>query len=289
MRAAGSGADRIDRCPSCGAAWFDAGEIRELAEGRFPAEVEVPFGGEALPKGREGVSARMARAWKKAASLACPRCSLPLFAADFQNTGVPVFRCRECGGILVQGDAVSDLARGFGIHRRNAALYEALGRSLAGETRRRLELRYGPDGQVRANVGAPGIPVVVPLADGGEAPGGPPVVTWGLLGMTVALHLLVMTGLAGADRFAARLALPAGAGLAHVPAFAPWLPLFSMAASVRSRRDACSSSSSGTTWRAGWGAAGSSPCILPAALPPGRRTSPWGMRGRPPPSGPPAR
>ncbi len=226
MRAAGSGADRIDRCPSCGAAWFDAGEIRELAEGRFPAEVEVPFGGEALPKGREGVSARMARAWKKAASLACPRCSLPLFAADFQNTGVPVFRCRECGGILVQGDAVSDLARGFGIHRRNAALYEALGRSLAGETRRRLELRYGPDGQVRANVGAPGIPVVVPLADGGEAPGGPPVVTWGLLGMTVALHLLVMTGLAGADRFAARLALPAGAGLAHVPAFAPWLAPF---------------------------------------------------------------
>ncbi len=226
MRPAESGADRIDRCPSCGAAWFDAGEIRELAEGRFPRAGEVPAGEEAFPHGKEGVSARMSRAWKKAALLSCPRCSRPLSVIDFRNTGVPVFRCRECGGLLVQGDAVLDLARGFGIHRRNAALYEALGTSMAGEMRRRLEREYGPDREIRAEVGAPGIPVVVPLADGGETPGAPPAVTWGLLGMTVALHLLVMTGLAGADGFAARLALPGGAGLSRVPAFDPWLAPF---------------------------------------------------------------
>jgi len=227
MRPADSGGNRIDRCPSCGAAWFDPGEIRELTEGRFPETGDFPAGKEAFPSGKEGGSARMVRAWKKAPALSCPRCSRPLSVIDFQNTGVPVFRCRECGGLLVPRDAVEELARGFGIHRRNAALYDALGASMASEMRRRLELRYGPDREIGREMGAPGIPVVVPLADAGEAPGAPPVVTWGLLGLTIALHLFGMIGLGGMDGLAARLALPSGAGFANVPAFGPWLaPLF---------------------------------------------------------------
>ncbi len=226
MRPAGSGGDRIDRCLSCGAAWFDPGEIRELTEGRFPGVAESPAGEQAFPSGKEGVSARLARAWKKAPSLSCPRCSRPLSVFDFQNTGVPVFRCGGCGGLLVPRDAVGDLASGFGIHRKNAALYGALGVSMAAEMRRRLELQYGPDREIRGDVGAPGLPVVVPLADAGEAPAAPPVVTWGLLGLMVAFHLFGMIGVGGIDGLSARLALPSGAGFGNVPAFAPWLAPF---------------------------------------------------------------
>jgi membrane associated rhomboid family serine protease len=170
----------------------------------------------------------MARAWKRAASLSCPRCAQPLSAIDFQNTGIPVFRCRQCGGLLLPRDAVGELARRFGIHRKNAALYEALGTTMAGEMRRVLERRYGPDAGrgLSTEVGAPGIPVVVPLADGGRTSGALPVVTWGLLGLTVVFHLFAMAGIGGMDALPGRLALPSGAGFGGVPPFAPWLAPF---------------------------------------------------------------
>jgi membrane associated rhomboid family serine protease len=147
---------------------------------------------------------------------------------DFQLTGIPVFRCGECGGFLAPRESVGALASRFGFNRRNAALYGALGESLAGEMRRRLERRYGADaaGELRGNVRAPGLPVVVPLADGAEVPDTLPVVTWGLAGLMVALHLFAMIGIGGMDGLAARLALAPGSGFADLPAFALWLAPF---------------------------------------------------------------
>jgi Zn-finger nucleic acid-binding protein len=176
MRALASGKRRIDRCHSCGGAWFDPGEILELTEGRFPEAGELPADDDVPPAGKEGVSARMAAAWKQAASLSCPRCSRPLSAIDLQNTGVPVFRCRECGGLLAPRAAVRELSRRFGFYRRNAALYDALGESLAVEMRRRLELQYGAGSsrEFPGDVRTPGLPVVVPLSDGAAAPAAPP-------------------------------------------------------------------------------------------------------------------
>ncbi len=228
MRSFPSGGKRIDRCVSCGAVWFDSGEIRELTEGRFPETAESPAGVDAPPPGREGASERMASAWKEAAALSCPRCSRRVSVIDFQLTGVPVFRCGECGGFLAPRASVGALARRFGFHRRNAALYGALGESLAGEMRRRLERRYGvdADGGLRGDVHAPGLPVVVPLADGAEAPGAPPVVTWGIAGLSAVLHLFATIGIGGMDGLAARLALPSGAGFADLPPFILWLAPF---------------------------------------------------------------
>ena len=40
MDAVASGEVEVDRCRTCGAAWFDPGEIRELTQGRLPAEEE---------------------------------------------------------------------------------------------------------------------------------------------------------------------------------------------------------------------------------------------------------
>ncbi len=223
-----SGDHRIDRCSSCGAAWFDPGEIRELTEGRFPEAGHHPAE-DASPPEKKDVSARMARAWKEAAALSCPRCSRRLSVIDFQNTGIPVFRCRECGGTFAPRAAVGEMARRFGFHRRNAALYGALGESLAEQTRRRLERQYGV-GAGKGNPGdarAPGLPVVVPLADAADAgPAALPVVTFGLLCLSLALHVFGQAGLGGMDGFASRLALPPGAGFGAVPAHALWLAPF---------------------------------------------------------------
>ncbi|MGZ8461155.1 MAG: zf-TFIIB domain-containing protein, partial [Candidatus Deferrimicrobiaceae bacterium] len=41
MGAVSSGEVEVDRCRTCGAAWFDPGEIRELAQGRLPAGEEA--------------------------------------------------------------------------------------------------------------------------------------------------------------------------------------------------------------------------------------------------------
>ena len=226
MRPAAPGGGRIDRCLSCSAAWFDPGEIRELIEGRYPEAGELPSEDGVRPPGKGPVRARIADAWKKAASLSCPRCSRALSAIDFQNTGVPVYRCRECGGWLAPRAAVGELARRFGFHRKNAALYDALGVSLAGELRRRLELQYGVGaGRELPDARAPGIPVVVPLADA-AAPGALPVVTWGLIGLSVLLHLLGRIGAFGMDGLSARLALPPGAGFGNTAPFVLWLSPF---------------------------------------------------------------
>ncbi|MEW6719926.1 MAG: rhomboid family intramembrane serine protease [Thermodesulfobacteriota bacterium] len=222
------GGGGIDRCLSCGAAWFDPGEIRELTEGRFPGEESPGAAEDALPHGSDPVSGRMARAWKEAGALSCPRCSRRLSPIDFQNTGIPVFRCRECGGLLVSRAAVGELARRFGFHRRNAALYNAMGETLAMATRHRFERQYGPDTErALRDARPPGLPVVVPLADAADSPASPPVVTWGLLGLMAALHIFGTIGVGGMAGLPDRLGLAPGTGFGNVPPFALWLaPLF---------------------------------------------------------------
>jgi membrane associated rhomboid family serine protease len=148
---------------------------------------------------------------------------------DFRNTGIPVFRCRECGGLLASRDAVDDLACTFGFHRKNAALYDALGTALAEELRQRLDRRYGPDagkGLAGGVVPCPGLPLVVPLADSGGTPASLPMVTRGLLGLIVAFHIFSGIGIGGMDGLASRLALPSGVGLGHAPGFVVWLAPF---------------------------------------------------------------
>jgi membrane associated rhomboid family serine protease/Zn-finger nucleic acid-binding protein len=226
MRTVASGGERIDRCISCGAVWFDSGEIRELTEGRFPETEPPPARENVLPRGKEGVSARMARAWKEAAGRTCPRCSRGLSVVDFQSTGFPVFRCRECGGMLVPRGSVAGLARRFGVTRRNAALYDALGASLAGAERRRLERQYGAVAGGGVREGVPGLPVLVPLADGAPPVHRLPAVTWGIFGLMVAFQLLAVFGVGGMDSLPVRLGLPSGTGLGGMPKIVLWLAPF---------------------------------------------------------------
>jgi len=228
MRTPGPGGNPVDRCVSCGAAWFDPGEIRELSDGRIPGTERAGAGEEGPPPGRDGIAGRMAGAWKQAAALACPRCSRKLSVIDFRMTGVPVFLCRDCGGMLVTRDGVDALSRHFGFHRRNAALYTALGESIAGQMHRRLEREYGigEPTELRETVPVPGIPVVIPLADGAAAPGSPPLVTLGVLGLMVVFHILGEIGVRGMDGLPSRLGLPPGAGFGDVPSGVLWLNPF---------------------------------------------------------------
>jgi rhomboid family protein len=216
MRTVTSGGERIDRCVSCGAAWFDPGEIRELTEGRFPEPEPDPKEGDP-PAAAEEASGRMARAWKEASDRSCPRCSARLSVIDFQATGFPVFRCPECGGLLVPRRSVAGLARLFGFVRRNTALYEALGASLAGAARKRIEREYGGGSRGDLRGAVPGLPVVVPLADAAPSTGKVPVATWGIFGLTLLFQLLAIFGVGGMDGLPGRAALPSGTGLGGTP------------------------------------------------------------------------
>ena len=214
-----SGEVEVDRCRTCGAAWFDPGEIRELTQGRWPVEEDPPASSDpSLPAKGEKESA-LRRAWAEARALSCPRCGTPLRPFDFQNTGVPVFRCRDCGGALVSRRDAKILADRCGFQRDHAELYEALGASMAEEVRGRMNRRLGPDvGAV--GVGRIPVPVLVPLADGASPGARPPLVVYGILLLTVALHLFSRVGAGDLTGLLARLALPAGAGFSGVPKFA---------------------------------------------------------------------
>ena len=101
MGAVASGKVEVDRCRTCGAAWFDPGEIRELTQGRLPAEEDAGPAADPSPPAKEEKGAALRLAWGEARGLPCPRCGEPLRPTDFQLTGVPVFRCGGCGGMLV--------------------------------------------------------------------------------------------------------------------------------------------------------------------------------------------
>lgn len=203
MRKVLSGGEEIDRCLSCGALWFDYGEIRELTEGR----VEVD-GGETSPEDPPGADLR--RLHRQAASLSCPRCGGTLGAVDFQTTKIPVLVCRECHGILApRRSAVRIFAR-FRFLREHGEQYAALGKSLAEAARRRQAAGWGP-GAGESAVAVP-LPVVVPLADTGPKVLTFPVVTLLLAALSFLIYLFA--GIGGVPlRLPGGLpGLPSGAG-----------------------------------------------------------------------------
>ncbi|HQU13856.1 MAG TPA: rhomboid family intramembrane serine protease, partial [Thermodesulfobacteriota bacterium] len=161
----------------------------------------------------------------EARGLPCPRCGEPLRPVDFQLTGVPVFRCGGCGGMLVSRRSAVALSERFKFQRDHAQLYESLGASMAEEVRDRMNRRLGPDvGEVRA--GQIPLPVLVPLADGASSGSRPPLVMYGILLLTVLLSLLAWIGVGGMGSLPGRLALPSGTGFSGVPKFALLLTPF---------------------------------------------------------------
>jgi membrane associated rhomboid family serine protease/Zn-finger nucleic acid-binding protein len=216
MNSVASGEVEVDRCRTCGAAWFDPGEIREVTQGRLPSEGDAAPAAELSPPVKERKGSALRLAWSEARGLSCPRCVEPLRPVDFQLTGVPVFRCARCGGMLVPRRGVKALAAKFKLQRERAPLYESLGASMAEAVRDRMNRRLGPDiGEVR--VGEIPVPVLFPLADDSTSGSRPPLVVYGILLLTMALHLLSWIGAGGISGLQGRLALPSGTGFSGVP------------------------------------------------------------------------
>jgi membrane associated rhomboid family serine protease/Zn-finger nucleic acid-binding protein len=219
MAGVASGEVEVDRCRTCGAAWFDPGEIRELTQGRLAADEGADPGTDPSPPAEEEKGAALRRAWSEPRAFPCPRCGEPLRPVDFQLTGVPVFRCGRCGGMLLSRSSAKALSARFKFQRDHARLYESLGASMAEEVRGRMNRRLGPDvGEV--GVGEIPVPVLVPLADGASPGSRPPLVVYGILFLTVALHLLSVIAAGDGAGLQGRLALPAGTGFSGVPKFA---------------------------------------------------------------------
>ncbi len=225
MGAVTSGEVEVDRCRTCGAAWFDPGEIRELTQGRLPAEEDAESAADPSPPAKEEKGAALRLAWGEARGLPCPRCGEPLGPVDFQLTGVPVFRCGGCGGMLVSRRSANALSARFKFQRDHAQLYESLGASMAEEVRSRMNRRLGPDvAEVRP--GQIPLPVLVPLADGASPGSRLPVAMYGILFFTVSLYLLSWIGAGDGTGVEGRLALPSGMGFSGVPKVALLLTPF---------------------------------------------------------------
>ena len=217
MRRVMAGDREIDRCLACGALWFDYGEIRELTEGRLAADAEED--GDRQPPGDE-----LRRLHRKADSLACPRCGGRVRAIDFQMTGVPVFHCRDCGGVLAPRRSAAGISARFRSFREHTEVYARLGETLAGEMRRRMEREHGPS--MRSSGMPIPLPVVVPLADAGPEVRSFPVVTYLLIGLSIGVYLFSRIG-EGAPALPGGLpGLPSGAGYSGVSLPASLVSLF---------------------------------------------------------------
>lgn len=180
MRRVAAGDREVDRCLSCGALWFDYGEIRELTDGHLPVE-----------SGEEGAGDPPAQALRRmhrqAPSLSCPRCGGSLGAIDFRTMGIPVLVCRECRGILAPRRSAAGISGRFRILREQGKQYAALGETLAGAAKRRLEEAHGT-GPRRGGFSLP-LPVVVPLADAGPEVRSFPAVTLLLVALPFLIYL----------------------------------------------------------------------------------------------------
>jgi len=225
MGAVASGEVEVDRCRTCGAAWFDPGEIRELTQGRLLAEEDAEPGTDPFPPAKEEKGAALRLAWGEARELSCPRCGGPLRPVDFQLTGVPVFRCAGCGGMLVSRRSANALSARFKFQRDHARLYESLGASMAEEVRGRMNRRLGLD-VAEVHPGQIPLPLLVPLADGASPGSRPPLVVYGILFLTVAVYLLSWVGAGEGAVLQGRLALASGTGFSGVPKFALLLAPF---------------------------------------------------------------
>lgn len=215
MRRIVSGGREIDGCPVCGALWFDYGEIKELTEGRLePEETFPPAEAPTGPAAAEKLGALMSRMRREARNLRCPRCGGVLDAENFQATGIPVYHCPECRGVLAPRAKASAIAARFRYLREHREKFAALGEALAGRERRRIESAYGP---IVERTGTIPLPVVVPLADGGPGPKTYPVATWGLIAVAAAVYLLARMRGADVTLPGGVPGLPPGTGFAYVP------------------------------------------------------------------------
>jgi membrane associated rhomboid family serine protease len=227
-----SGEQEIDHCTGCGALWFDYGEIRELTDGRLSPGPDGESSS-ALPgktASLEKPGAALSRMRRKALSLCCPRCESALTAIDFQLTGIPVFQCLACEGILAPRASAGGIAERFRFLRDHGAKFAALGETLARNEKRRMEKKFGPAGSAD-NMAVP-LPVVVPLADDAPAIRSLPIATYFLIGFAAALYFLAQVrgvrlplpgGLSG---------LPAGTGFAGIPTLSLFLAPFLQAGIV---------------------------------------------------------
>jgi membrane associated rhomboid family serine protease len=204
MRRLMAGNKEIDRCLACGSLWFDYGEIRELTEGHLAVEPE-----EETPSDPPGGLLR--RMHRQAMSLSCPRCGGDVGAIDFQMTGVPVIRCRECQGYLAPRRSAAAIVERFRIARQHGEKFTALGESLAGAMKRRMERRHGP---VTGTSDMPiPLPFIVPLADEGPIVSSFPVVTSLLIGLSLGVHILARIADAAITLPGGLPGLPSGAGI----------------------------------------------------------------------------
>lgn len=212
-----SGGKDVDVCTTCGAFWFDLGEIPELTEGRIAPTVVDPSPEAKRPPVADGggraETRPMARMHRLAATLMCPRCGRPLSALDFQATGVPVVVCRGCSGILVPSASAVKLSERFRFIRDHAKLYADLGASMADEVRKRFD--FGSvGGGIPYRYGALQIPlpIVVPLSAGIRGTRSFPLATGALILLPFMLYLFSHLGGESVRWVDARVSLISGAG-----------------------------------------------------------------------------
>ncbi len=203
MRRVMAGNKEIDRCLACGALWFDYGEIRELTEGHL----EVEPGQETPQDPPKGLLRKMH--WQ-ARSISCPRCGGAMGAIDFQMTGVPVIRCRQCRGYLAPRRSAAAIVERFRVARQHGKKFADLGESLAGAMKRRMERSHG---HVLGASGMPiPLPVIVPLADDGPAVSSFPLVTSLLIGLSLGIYILARIADATITLPGGLPGLPSGSG-----------------------------------------------------------------------------
>jgi len=224
MRTVTAGGREIDRCMTCGALWFDVGEIRELTEGRVPVEGETAGTGcesaaepAAEPAG-QATGGLLRKMHREAEGLSCPRCGGKLRAIDFQVTGVPVFLCLGCRGYLSPRGSAAAIHARFESIREHRGEYAALGEAMAGEVRSRMEGQRGAAwGGPRAQIP---LPILVPLGDDGPALQSLPVVTYLFIGLSAVLYFYFQISGAVPRLPGGAAGLPSGQGLGGVPAAA---------------------------------------------------------------------
>jgi len=130
-------------------------------------------------------------------------------------TGIHVFRCSSCEGILAPKTSAAGISGRFRFLREHGAKYAALGETLARKEKRRMESRYGPAAPP-AGMPVP-LPVVVPLADDAPPVRLFPIATIILIGLAAALYCLGQFRGSQLTLPGGITGLPSGTGLDGVP------------------------------------------------------------------------
>lgn len=219
METVSSAGVEIDRCGTCDALWFDAGEIRELTEGRLAVSRAPEAAADpGVDAGKTVAGTAIGRMHRLASSLSCPRCGTGLSAIDFQATGIPVIFCPSCRGFLAPKASAVKLEERFAFSRKHAAQYAAMGESMAQSMKKTLDLKYGAIAppEVGSSRGV-SFPVVVPLSAEAPSPASFPAATWIFLAIPVLLLLMSSIGGVACRLPAVPGGIPSGTGLGSAP------------------------------------------------------------------------